>query len=111
MIKITQGDDATLDLTAAVAGGARLDLTSASFSTTVLGAQGVALVYPNSQHTADPDQVNNRGKFILSLASADTLLIPACPNKDIVTKITIGGQITYFRGNGILNVYPTKPTK
>ena len=112
MIKFTQGDDnVVLDLTAALENGLRPDLTGAVFSTQVLGVNGVAITYPDGQHTADPDQVANRGKYTLTLAASDTSAIPAGTNKEIVTQISVGGQIIYYHGPGILTVLTSKPIK
>lgn len=105
MIKITQGDTATLNFTAEDGNGNPIDLTSAVFTTSVRGLQGAEISFPNSQHTANPDQINFRGQFSLALASSDTASIPNGINKEVVTEIVIGATTIFYRGENILTVY------
>lgn len=110
MIKFTQGDTPTLTLTATTNCGVdKLDLTGATFESYFKGPNNTTITIPNSQHTADPDQVVNKGKYLLALTSGNTLAIAAGERKEIITKITIGGVITYFHGKNIVTVLPNTP--
>jgi hypothetical protein len=104
MIEFTQGDTATLDLTATNGNGTPVDLTAAVFTTSFRGTDGVVISFPNSQHTANPDQVNFKGQFSLALSSADTDSVPVGKNKEIVTKIVQGLSTIYYHGPSALNV-------
>lgn len=109
MIKITQGDTASIQLTATDGNNRPIDLTGASFSTSVLGDNGVAISFPNAQHTANPDQVLFKGQFTLALSSIDTMGIPVGINKEIITLIVIGLTQVNYRGPSALNVYSPIP--
>jgi hypothetical protein len=109
MIKFTQGDQVTLNFTATDGLGNPIDLTGATFTTLMRGLQGATISFPNSQHTANPDQINFRGQFTLDLASSDTQSIPNGINKEIVTEIVIGGATIAYRGENILTVYLLQP--
>lgn len=109
MINFTQGDTAVLALTATNGNGDPIDLTGASFTTYVRAANGSNATFPNSQHTADPDQVANRGKFQLALSSVDTAACGQGENKMILSRIVISSTVIYYRGVDVLNVYPPVP--
>lgn len=109
MIKFTQGDTVSLKLTATDGQGNPIDLTGATFSTTMRGFDGAVITFPNSQHTADPDQINNKGQFVLALSSTDTNNVPAGINKEIITLITIGLTQINYRGPNILTVVTAIP--
>lgn len=109
MLKITQGDTVVFNFTAKTAGGTPVTLTGASFQTQMKSEDGDVVTFGNSKHTANPNQVTNKGKFTLTLTAEDSASIGEGANKDIVTKITIGSQIIYYHGNGILTVLPQEP--
>jgi hypothetical protein len=106
-ITITQGDAPTLTLYAIDGSGNPINLTGATFSTQILGTNGVGpITFGNSQHAI----VNAAdGEFTLALASTDTPNLGIGPNKDILTQITIAGKATYYWGRGILQVMPATP--
>lgn len=108
MLKITQGDTAVINFTAK-SGGSPITLTGATFETKVKGPDGEVVTFANSKHTANPNQVTNKGKFTLTLDETDTASIGQGDNKDVVTKITIGASVIYYHGNGILEVLPQEP--
>lgn len=109
MIIITQGDTANLGLTAVDGSGNPIDLTGAAFTTYIRGANGVVLTYPNGQHTANPDQTNFKGQYVLALANTDTQNIPFGNNKEIVTLIVIGATQINYRAPNILTVLSPVP--
>lgn len=107
MLQFTQGDNAVLQLTAQDGNGNPVNLTGASFSTQVLGPNGSPIaVFPNGQHSivSAPN-----GTFTLTLAQADTQNCGEGANKDVLTQVTIAGNVTFFRGTGILKVLPPVP--
>jgi len=107
MITFTQGDTATLNLTAQDGTtGAPFDITGATFTSYILGPGGVVVSFPNSQHTI---VTANLGQFTLALGTTDTAACNVGPNKDILTKIVQSGSTIYFRANGIVQVLPPVP--
>ena len=106
MISFTQGDTAVLNLTATDGNGNPIDLTSAVFTTYILGPGGVIASFPNGQHTIVSASA---GTFTLSLGFADTDQCGVGNNKQILTKIVQGSSIVYLRGVNILNVNPPVP--
>lgn len=104
MIKFTQGDTADLLLTAQDGQGNPVDLTGATFTTYIRIANGAVVTFLNSQHTANPDQVNFKGQYTLSLSNTDTVGIPVGINKEIITLIVIGATQINYRGPNILTV-------
>lgn len=106
-ITITQGDAPTLTLYATDGNGNPVNLTGATFSTQILGPNGVGPVtFGNAQHAI----VNAAdGEFTLTLAASDTPNLGIGANKDILTQITIAGVSTYYWGRGILQVMPSTP--
>lgn len=109
MISISQGDTALLNLRAKAGQFNYVDLTGASFQTIIKAPEGAVVVFGNDQHTANPDQVNSKGKFTLSLSVDDTNSLAEGLNKEIVTQITIGPSIISYHGFGILNVLSAEP--
>lgn len=112
-IEFTQGDDTTLELLATDDSGNPIDLTGASLSTQILGANGAGPVtFPNGQHTL-ADQVTNPGEFSLALANAgaDTTSCGEGPSKQILTTAVISAVSTTYRGLNILTVYPAVPVQ
>lgn len=106
MIKVTQGDTpVTLQFTAELADNTPFDLTGAVFETKIKLDSGY-LTIANSQHTADPDQINNKGQYSMILPTASCR---AKANQDVVTSVTQGSTVNYFHGNGILTVLPALP--
>lgn len=104
MINITQGDQANLQLTATDGMGNPIDLTGASFVSLLRGSNGATISYANSQHTANPDQVNFKGQYLLALSPSDTNNIPVGVNKELLTQITQGGNPIFYRGPNLVNV-------
>jgi hypothetical protein len=107
-IQFSQNDTATLVLTASDGNGNPINITGASFSTQILGPNGAIAVFGNAKHTI----VNAvLGQFQLALLQTDTAQCATGSSKDIVTQITIGASSVYFRGNGIVTVYPPVPNQ
>lgn len=110
MLRITQGDGSVVFNFTAVNNLIPVNLTGATFQTTIKGPSAVNITFPNSQHTANPDQVNHTGQFTLTLAPGDTnRLALSPPNHEVVTKIVISGVTIYFHGMDILTVQPNVP--
>jgi hypothetical protein len=110
VIKITQGDTAVLNLTATNGQGALVNLTGAVFTTQIKAADGTVKSFPNSQHTANPDQSGSgKGKFTLSLTIIDTDALAVGSNHEIVTKIVQGLSTIYYHGRNQLTVYQKTP--
>lgn len=109
MLRFTQGDRLSLPLIAENKDGP-IDLTGATFQTTFKGV-GSFIVIPNSQHTADPDQVNKKGYFTVALTKQNTQSIAADVNKDIITTLSFDDQTVHVHGFGILTVYENKPQR
>jgi hypothetical protein len=108
-IVVSQGDSPTLGLVA-MANGSPFNLTGATFTTFITEPNGSGVYsIPNSQHTANADQVNNTGFFIIALQAADTESLGLGPNKEILTEAVISGNTYYFHGLGILTVLPNVP--
>ena len=107
--EFTQGDTAALELVAVDDSGNPINLTGASFSTQILGANGVGSVtFPNGQHSILNASL---GQFTLALASGDTASCGEGANKQIITTLTIGDIIETCRGVNLLTVYPPVPTQ
>lgn len=107
MIQFTQGDNAILNLTATDGAGNPINLTGATFSTQILGANNLGTVtFPNSQHAIVSAPA---GTFTLTLSQADTLSCGLGDSKDVLTQVTISGAVTHFRGRAILSVAPAVP--
>ena len=105
----TQGDQVVLNLTA-LQSGVPVDLTSAVFSTQIRGPNQTIVTFGNSQHTANPDQTNFKGKFTLSLSSTDTASLLPYSGLEILTQILIAGSNPiYFHGFNILTVLQNIP--
>jgi hypothetical protein len=110
VLRITQGDQVTFNLTARSGAGALVDLTSATFSTQISGPNQTVVVFPNSQHTANPDQVNYKGQFTLALSSTDTSNLAWGSGLEVLTLILVNGTTpVYFHGPSILTVLQNIP--
>lgn len=107
-IQITQGDEAVLHLTAQDGNGDPVNLTGATFETQIKGPNGSIATFPNSQH-AILSALD--GTFSLTLSPDDTTSCGEGENKEILTKITIGGDPIYFHGFNVLTVYPNVPNQ
>lgn len=107
-ITFTQGDEANLLFYVQDQNGNPVNLTGATFSTQIVGANGVGPVtFPNSQHTI----VNaTLGQVQLALATTDTQACGEGSNKSVVMTITQSGAPLNFWGNGILTVLPPSPS-
>lgn len=108
-INFTQGDTALLNLTAIDGNQNPIDLTGATFTTLINGSNGIVISFPNSQHTANPDQVNSMGQYVLALSTSDTASCGLGNHKEIITQIVIGATTVYYRGFNTLQVYPPVP--
>lgn len=106
MINFTQGDTAVLQLTAQDGNGNPINLIGASFTTLILGAGGVVESFPNSQHSIVSAAT---GQYSLSLSAANTAACNIGLDKTILTYIVQGGTTIYYRGVGVLNVFPPVP--
>lgn len=108
-LEFTQGDNAVLTLVATDDSGNPQNLTGASFSSQILGANGTGPVpFGNSQH-AIVSAIN--GQFTLTLANTDTPNCGLGQYKQIITTVTIAGVVTNYRGVRILTVYPPIPVQ
>jgi hypothetical protein len=111
ILEITQGDSAQLSLTAQVGDDTTaFDLTGATFETKIKKQSGTYQTIPNSQHTADADQITNKGSFTISLLTSDTAKLKLGSGRDIVTKVTQGSEVTYFHGVAILTILTANPS-
>lgn len=108
-MQFSQGDNAILTLTAQDGNGNAINLTGATFSTQILGANGSTLpiaVFGNSQHTITNSA---QGIFTLTLSATDTANCGLGTNKEVVTAITQSGNVIYFHGPNVLTVLPNVP--
>jgi hypothetical protein len=104
-LSFTQGDTPTLTLIATDDQGNPQNLTGATISTQINGANGVGpVVFGNGQHTL-ANQSTNPGQFTLALTAPNTTACGEGTNKEIISTITIAGVILQYRGNALLNVY------
>lgn len=111
-ITVSQGDTADLQLLATLGNNeVPFDLSAASLTTYIRGPIGTVVSFPNSQHTIAPDQIANRGQFLLSLSSDDTESLDLGPYREIITEVVQAGSTIYFHGFGILNVLPNVPVQ
>lgn len=105
----TQGDDTVLSLRAIDDSGIPIDLTGATFSTQILGENGMGSVtFPDDQHTID-DQIENLGGFNLTLSESDTALCGEGTNKQIISLIIFVDESAYYQGFNLLTVYASIP--
>lgn len=111
MIQFTAGDSANLVFTAEDGDGNPVNLTGAVFTTFFRIANGLTVQFDNSQHTANPDQINFPGQYTLALAVSDTAPIPPGDNKEVITEVVQGGSTIYYHGPNILNVLSPIPRK
>ncbi len=107
-LTVSQGDQLLLSFTAMSDKTVEMDLTDAALETYIKGASGMVTVL-DADHTIDPDQVANPGKFTMLMSSANSLLLDLIAAKDIVTKVTQGSFITHLHGTDVLNVLDNVP--
>lgn len=108
-LEFTQGDTPTLTLVATDDQGNPVNLTGASLSTQIQGANSAGpIVFPNLQHTLS-NQTTNPGEFVLSLSAVDTGNCGEGLHKEIITTANIAGVITNYRGLNLLTVYNPVP--
>lgn len=108
-LDFTQGDTPTLVLIATDDQGNPQNLTGASLSTQIQGANSIGpVVFGNGQHTL-ANQTTNPGQFSLALTASNTNACGEGPNKEIITTATISGVVTSYRGVNILTVYNAVP--
>lgn len=111
ILKVTQGESASLQLIAVFGNGVPFDLTGATLTTSVRGVNGFPIEFGNSKHIVNPDQLAYRGQFTLNLDEADTAAIPPDPNKEMILKVEKAGATLYFRGPSLLSVYYPVPVQ
>jgi hypothetical protein len=104
MIKITQGDQATLQLTAENGEGVAHNLTGATFETKIIGTSGTQ-TFANAKHAITSAAA---GTFTLTLDEADTVLLKL-GKRDIVTKVTQSSNDVYFHAYSIIQVLQATP--
>lgn len=108
-LRISQGDTVTFQFTARNGLGQAVDLTGAVFTTFIQGPLNVPVSFPNSQHTAAPNQVTNKGMFTLDLSAMDTASLALGRDLEIVTQIVISASTVYYHGENILTVLQNVP--
>lgn len=106
-LTFTQGDQANLIFFVVDQNGNAVNLSGATFSTQINGANGVPTIFGNAQHSLQPSLGINA--FQLSLATTDTPNCSEGTSKSVVTTITQSGNPLNFWGNGILSVLPPSP--
>lgn len=110
-LAFTQGDAALLKMVANKAAGSPYDLTGATLTSYMLGPDKALVTFDNSKHTIDPDQTTHKGRFSLSLLTADTASVGLGDGKEIVTKAVQGGTVSWFHGYNILSVLSSVPVR
>lgn len=109
-LKLTQGDNAIFFLTAVDGDGNPIDLTGATFQTFIDAPNGQGVItIPNSQHIANPDQINYTGQFSVEITQSDSESFGLGNHKEILTQVTIGSNQVFFRGFNSLQVYAPTP--
>jgi hypothetical protein len=109
-IIFTQGDDQiTITMQLKDENNAGISLTGATFETKIKGAVQTFVTIPNDQHTADPDQTTNKGKFTMTMTAAQTGACKPGDTKEIVTKVVQSGVTIYYHGRDLLQVLPKTP--
>ena len=109
MLKITQGDTVTFNLTAQNGNNIPFDLTGAVFTSQIKGPGGTVVVIPDAQHVANPDQNTYTGKYTMALTSLNTLACDIGEDMAIITKVVQGVSTIYFHGTNILTVLANVP--
>lgn len=109
VLRITQGDGSVVFNFTAVNNSLPVDLTGATFSTQIRGPGGTIKTFPNNQHTANPNQVANKGKFTLTLTKEDTDALALGVGHEVLTKVTISSVVIYYHGPDLLTVQPNVP--
>lgn len=105
-LHFTQGDAVEIVRYAQDELGGAIDITGATFATSLVGKTTVATL-DNSKHAIVGAA---EGKYKITLSPADSAAVEAGAGKDILTTITIGGNPTTYRGMGVLEVYgPAAP--
>lgn len=105
-LQFTQGDNVILNLSATDGNGNAINITGATFSTQILGAAGAVQTFANAKHAIVSAPL---GTFTLTLSAADTNACGQGVGKDLITALTISGNVTYYRGTGILTVFAPIP--
>lgn len=105
-MRITQGEDAILNLTLQTGAGAAFDVTGGSFTTYISGSRGSVNTFANAKHAIVSASA---GTITLTLSETDTALLSPGLNKEIVTKVVQGARTTIFRAQ-ILDVKSAVPS-
>lgn len=107
---VTQGDTVTFQLVAMDDDDTEHDLSGATFTSYFKGIAGALVTVSDSAHTEAADQTADPGEFTLTLTAAQTAALAPGKNKEILTKVTQGGNIRHFRSS-ILTVLPAVPAQ
>jgi hypothetical protein len=111
ILEITQGDTAQLDLKAVIDDALDpMDLTGATFETYIKNTDNSLTTIPNSQHTANADQVTYRGRFLCSILATQSVNFKLGKGREVVTKVTQGSEVKYLHGLKLLTVLQATPT-
>lgn len=108
MIKITQGDTATIKITCTTGQGQFFNLTAAVFETRISAATGGDWVLPDAKHTIIDASA---GRVNIALAASDTAAFQPGSGREIVTRAVQGSNITTFHGIGGLEVLLATPVQ
>jgi hypothetical protein len=111
MIRITQGDIATLALTAEDADGIPINLTGATLTTYIGGvASGDVVTIANAQHTI-LNQTTYPGRYDVAITALVSASFGLGEGKEIITKVSLsaGASIVYFHGVNMLDVLSPAP--
>ncbi len=106
-IQFTQGNATSITLYAEDEFGAPIDITNATFVTQFPGSTSVVEFGTDKHEIVDAA----KGQYKLNLLSADTALVEAGQDKDILSTMTQSGNPLTFRGIGLVQVFaPASPT-
>ena len=105
-IIITRGDTNDLILIAEDGDGNKVDLTGVTDMETQLpDKDGGVITIANDDHTPDADQTTNKGQYAVTLSAANSAELKIAQNQNVITKVTdASGKITFYHGEGVLNV-------
>lgn len=90
--------------------GEYLDITGYTFETYFRKENGTIFTVPNEDHEIDEDQVTNKGRLTINIASADTSLFKPMNQGTLIIKVTNPlGKSVHYRGTGILFILEKTP--
>ena len=108
MIEFTEGDSVVLNLTALDGSGNPINITGATFTTQIMGPANTPVSFDNSHHAVVGGPL---GTFTLTLSTTETASIATGEQKEILTKIVVGGATSYVHGYKLLRVNPAVPIR